>query len=266
MRSVSGRLTLVYICSLIIVQIFMSSSYAKVDPKSIVGIWLLDEGGGDVVKDISPNGNDGKIVGANWVNGKFNKALQFDGVSHVEIPANQTTDNYVDGFTYLLWVQPAATPPNANTRLIERDWHNPTIQIGPADFYGSIEINADQANSNVRGGAWKLNQWSFVALTWDGTTLRLYVDDEMVNERKLGKPDFTKAHNQGAIWLAQWKAAGGWDFKGLMDEVGVFNVALSPDDIENIRENGLDKSLGLTAVSSAGKMTVAWGKIKSVCQ
>lgn len=106
-----------------------------------------------------------------------------------------------------------------------------------------------------------MNEWSFVALTWDGSTLSLYVDEEMVNDIELGAPDFTKAHNQGAIWLAQWKGGPGWDFIGLIDEVGVFSVALSQDDINSIRENGLDS---LASVSSAGKMAVSWGYVKNV--
>ena len=261
MRKTFVRLAMVYICLLIAVQISMNSSYADIDPNSIVGLWLLDEGSGDVAVDISGNGNDGTIEGAKWVDGVSGSALEFDGASHVEIPASETTDDYVDGFTYLLWVQPTANPPNANTRLIERDWHNPTIQIGPADFYGSIEINGDQAVSHVRGGIWSMNEWSFVALTWDGSTLSLYVDDEMVGDAELGTPDFTKANNQGAIWLAQWKGGAGWDFVGVIDEVGVFNAALSHDDINSIRENGLDS---LTSVSSADKMAVSWGYVKSI--
>ncbi len=261
MRTTFIRLAMVYICLLIAVQVSMNSSYADVDPNSIVGIWLLDEGSGDVVNDISGNGNNGTIVGAKWVDGVSGSALEFDGASHVEIPASETTDDYVDGFTYLLWVQPTANPPNPNTRLIERDWHNPTIQIGPADFYGSTQIGADQANSNVRGGIWSINEWSFVALTWDGSTLSLYVDEEMVNDIELGAPDFSKTNNQGAIWLAQWKGGAGWDFIGVIDEVGVFNAALSHDDINSIRENGLDS---LASVSSAGKMAVAWGYVKNM--
>ena len=89
------------------------------------------------------------------------KGLFFDGKSHVEIPASKTTDDYQNGFTYLLWIKPTEPPPNVNTCVIERDWHNPTIQIGPTDFYASIAVNADQAATHsvaVHGsrtsGAW----------------------------------------------------------------------------------------------------------------
>lgn len=68
------------------------------------------------------------------------------------------------------------------------------------------------------------------------------------------------AGQEGAIWLGAWKTAG-WDFIGVLDEAAVFNVPLSDADIENIMNNGLE---GVTAVSSPGKMAVAWGYIKDV--
>lgn len=254
------RSLIIGLCMLLIASLL---SYARVDPKSVVGIWTLDEGSGTIAKDLSGNGNHGKVVGAKWTDGKFGEALEFDGVSHVEIPASNTTDNYVDGFTYLLWAKPTATPPNPNTRLIERDWHNPTIQIGPSDFYGSTQVKGDQAASNVRGGKWTMGEWSFVALTWDGSTLSLYVDDKMVKDIKLVKPDFTKLHNNGSIWLTRWKGGPGWDFIGVIDDVGVFSAPLSSDDLKSIMNNGLIKALNLSPVRVTSKASMTWGYIKT---
>jgi hypothetical protein len=49
--------------------------------KSLIGIWLFDEGQGNVTKDSSPNKNDGDIKDCKWVGGKFGKALEFNGTS-----------------------------------------------------------------------------------------------------------------------------------------------------------------------------------------
>jgi len=255
--------TALVVTSFIIVSLmFTGIGYAEIDPETAMGIWLLDEGKGNTVKDSSKNGNDGTIVGAQWVEGKNGEGLEFDGTNHVEIPATETTDDYMEGFTYLLWVKPTGAPPNANTRLIERDWHNPTIQISNAgSFYGSTVVGGGLDNSAVTGGKWEMEQWSFVALTYDGTTLELYVDDEMVKDLKVVKPDFTKNNAQGAIWLATWKNPG-WDFKGVLDEVGVFNVALSKNDIQNIMNKGLKDSV-LAGVSPSGKLATVWSVIKS---
>ena len=198
------RFVVVCISFIIVSLIFAGMSDAKVDPKSIVGMWLFDKGSGDTAKDSSQNDHDGKLVNnPEWVEGKNGGGLEFDGTNHVEIPATDTTDDYLDGFTYLLWVKPTGAPPNANTRLIERDWHNPTIQISNAgNFYGSTVVGGGLGSSAVTGGKWLMGEWSFVALTYNGTILELYVDDEMVKDLKVAKPDFTKNNAQGAIWLA----------------------------------------------------------------
>lgn len=263
MKNILVKIVFMCFCLLIIGLISTNISYAKVNAKSIMGMWLLDEGSGDTVKDSSGNGNHGTIIASKWADGKFGKGIEFDGTGHVEIPASKTTDDIFDGFTYLLWIKPTGAPPNVNTRVIERDWHNPTIQMGAADFYGSIAVNADQSQTNVRGGSWKMNEWSFVALTYDGTSLVLYVNGENVQEKKVDKPDVksnaaTPPANQGSIWLASWKAVG-WSFIGVLDEVGVFNVPLAVEDIKDVMNNGLQKA---SAVSSVDKMAVTWGDIK----
>jgi hypothetical protein len=264
MKNSLVRIVFMCFCLIIVGLISTNISYANFTAKNIMGMWLLDEGSGNTVKDTSGNGNDGKIVGATWTDGKFGKALQFND-NHVEIPGSKSIDDFYNGFTYLLWVKPTGAPKDAaNTRLIERDWHNPAVQIGAADFYGSISVNADQAQTNVRGGAWKMNEWTFVALTYDGKSIRIYADAKMVGEKAVGKPDAkpnaaTPVAQVGAIWFGAWKGGANWDYIGVLDEVGIFNVPLTEDDQKNIMSNGLVKT---AAVSSADKMAVTWGDIK----
>ena len=261
------RYCLAALAALFAIGVLFSSNCPAIDHGSIVGIWLFDEGSGDEINDTSGNGNDGIVVGATWTDGVFGSALEFDGTNHAEVPASNGIDDIMDGFTYMIWAMPTAPPLDANnTRLMERDWHNPTIQIGAADFYGSIAVGADQANTHVRGGAWEQGEWSFVALTYDGDVIKLYVDGEMVGEKAVGKPDedshsATPEDQQGAIWFAQWKAGAGWSFTGALDEAAVFNVPLSEEDIQDIMNNGLEK---IAAVSSLGKLSVTWGYVKNV--
>jgi len=90
------------------------------------------------------------------------------------------------------------------------------------------------------------------------------VDDEMVNEAKVGEPDVdphpaTPADQGNAIWLGAWKAVG-WDFTGVLDEVGALNTALGDEDINDIMNNGLQS---VAAVSGADKAAMTWGNIKS---
>ena len=70
------RRSLTCVIALIVVAAFTGSSRARIDPNTLVGVWLFDEGSGDVAGDASRNGHDGEVVGpAKWAEGKFAGAL-----------------------------------------------------------------------------------------------------------------------------------------------------------------------------------------------
>ncbi|MBT3268475.1 LamG domain-containing protein [Candidatus Poribacteria bacterium] len=234
-------------------------SFAAIDPESAIGIWLFDEGSGDTAADSTGNGNDGELVDATWGDGvRDSKGVEFDGVAHVAFPANAMMDDYLDGFTYMLWVDVVAAP-NGNTRIMERDWHNPTIQAGAGDFYGSIVTGAANIDNGIRGGAHAPGQFVHVALTHDGSTLMLYVEGEAVAESQVDEPTLTNANDDGAIWLGQWKAVG-WDLTGRVDEVAVFNEPLEQGDIQELMTDGFE---GFLAVEARGKLAMSWGRLKA---
>lgn len=71
------RLLWVSAIVLFIVGTLAVSSYAALDPDTLVGVWKFDEGKGNTAKDSSGNGNDGTLTNKpKWVDGKFGKALE----------------------------------------------------------------------------------------------------------------------------------------------------------------------------------------------
>ena len=69
------------------------------DEEGMVVYLPFDEGMGDIAKDISGNGHDGKIVNAEWTEGKLDKALNFNGQdAYVEIKYSDDF-NIQDGIT-----------------------------------------------------------------------------------------------------------------------------------------------------------------------
>ena len=51
-------------------------------------------------------------------------------------------------------------------------------------------------------------------------------------------------------------------FDGIIDDVSIFNVALTVDDIQDIMSDGLARATGITAVSPSGKLATTWAQIK----
>ena len=71
------RLTVVVI-SLIGISLVLVGQGSAIKQENIAGIWLFDEGEGDIAKDSSPNGYDGEIVGPEWsAKGVFGSCLEF---------------------------------------------------------------------------------------------------------------------------------------------------------------------------------------------
>ena len=79
---------LIFSCGCLIftcIFFFVSSGKSHARLEGLVGAWLFDEGKGNIAEDASGNGHDGEIRKAKWVEGKFGKALKFDGDGAVVI-------------------------------------------------------------------------------------------------------------------------------------------------------------------------------------
>jgi len=237
------------------------SSYAEIDPGDIIGIWLLDDDKDGVAKDSSGNGYDGEIIGdLEVVNATFNKGFEFDGVlgNYVSVPHDKSLN--LAEFTITYW---------CNMGISGR-WQIPVLKVDHAaggahrnvDFQtppagGEVSVYFSQGANQWRGAIGTTvvsdEQWHHIAGSYDLDSLRLYVDGVLEGEGDHdGEPDFM----DDPLMLGSGEI---WPFLGIIDDVGLFNKALSADDILNIMDNGLDKTLN---VSTAGKLATAWGRIK----
>ena len=78
--------------------------------ESAVGVWLFDEGNGEIAKDISKEGNHGKLVKApKWIYGKFGKALEFNGKDNCVQTEQKLLDN-LEEFTLSCWIKTGKIP------------------------------------------------------------------------------------------------------------------------------------------------------------
>ena len=110
-------LSIVFTCFLSI--LFITTASAEIDPDTIVGMWLFDEGKGNVATDESGNGLDGGFEGKpKWVDGKFGQALEFDGKSaYVQIPGH---DNPTKAITVSAWAKSANDTWNQPGFMVEK--------------------------------------------------------------------------------------------------------------------------------------------------
>ena len=99
------------------------------------------------------------------------------------------------------------------------------------------------------------DEWSHFAVTWkegDGT---VHVNGEEVGKIQGQVPT---SWRQEQIFIG--KSWNNEMLKGLIDEVGIFNIVLTSDDISTIMREGLQVTVA--SVSPAGNLATTWGKVK----
>jgi len=238
------RLTIIYISFIIVSLMLTGQSYAEVNSENILGIWLLDEGNGDITEDSSGNGHDGTLGGGpKWIDGVYGKALDFSGSSSYVDCGNAETLN-VDVFSVSFWCNIPST--QSWNHIISRGEHHGGGNPGAVNW--GVMMYADQEtilyelyNDTVKpsiSADTTTGQWHHVVATFDGATMQLYHDGELAGTSPA--TGVLLDENLPFIIGAQSRAGGPSDyFSGSIDEVGYFNIVLTPEDIEMIMNNGL---------------------------
>ena len=259
MRTTLAKLSLIYVILIAISLIFSNISYAKIDPETCDGMWLFDDGGGIVAKDFSEKGNDGTLKnGPKWVDGKFGKALAFDGAKQqsMSTPASTMMDPYP--YTFTAWIKLDEYNPDGNTGAVVMG--NYSGDSKGSIFYvsstGLLSIRPHPGTDLKGKTIIPTGEWTHVATTLEGSNLKLYVNGE---EDGNG----TSAGYAGGLSKTFVVGRASWYegsfFTGIIDEAGLFNKALTKDDVVSVMNKGL---LGKAEVFSTGKLATTWASIK----
>ncbi|HEX5474931.1 MAG TPA: LamG-like jellyroll fold domain-containing protein [Vicinamibacterales bacterium] len=195
-------------------------------PAGLVAAYGFDEGSGTTAADRSGLGNTGVISGAAWTTGKFGGGLSFDGVSNWVTINDAASLALTTGMTLEAWVMtPAPT-----------DWRAVVLKERPGDL--AYALYASDTGGRPGGyisdtGATSAsvlpaNTWVHLATTYDGATLRTYVNGVQTGSRALTGSIIVSAQplriGGDSIW--------GEYFDGEIDEVRVYNRALTAPEIQ----------------------------------
>jgi hypothetical protein len=189
-------------------------------------------------RDSSGNNLDGVLTGTTQVADRFGrsgKALHFNGVSDLINCGNAAQFNFTNSFTLSTWlkVDGDQTAKYLITKYGDVVEHSYGLGIGQdTDPYGFLGGNfgyIDQltfANMND-------NKWHLVSMVYEyGNTLRLYLDAELVASKFAGV--FPPFINSAPLTIGG--RLSGQNFQGAMDDVRLYNRALSPEELTVLME------------------------------
>jgi hypothetical protein len=202
-----------------------------------MGAWTFDEGSGTTAKDISGNGNNGRLIGGpTWVPGKFGKALKFDGVDdYVEIPHNASLLPPGNEETVSAWInaERLTGPNNEQWQGILSKGDAPRLYSLYTDNGGQnlhFSTGSTYVGTNSTGQV-PLNVWVHVAVVVTGGQHHYYINGEPAGVG--GSGVVLPAGSTSPFRIGNTFEANR-NFKGMIDEVRLYDFALTPEQIKNV--------------------------------
>lgn len=214
--------------------------FAEVMADAPISYWKLDETSGTTATD-AVGGNNGTYTGGYTLNQQGipstgRPSVLFNGTSgYVDLGAPAAL-NLTTAWTLEAWVFLTSSTYNGRGILSEL-WTGGSNPILYGLGFGITTGGAGGANSlqvgYFTGSGWQaatagtltINTWHHVVGTWDGTTLRLYVDDAQV---ATATPSAAPVAGINGITIGRSHDTGGTPFfPGRIDEVAIYSTALS---------------------------------------
>ncbi|MFN6463805.1 MAG: DUF4347 domain-containing protein [Nostoc sp. DedVER02] len=217
----------------------------KDSSNGLIGYWKFEEATGSTVLDSSGNNNNGSLINSSRTPGLYGQALQVIGrnSSHASIPASASLNSITNQITVSAWVRPDGQPVGFKS-VVNR-------QIGtllhPDQFFLGFgirnqvttykwEIGTASSEGNIYTGSPIGDSWAHLVGTYDGSMLRLYVNGVEIGSNPY-KDSIPGDYNPVTIGAAENAEEGtplSDSFKGLVDEVRIYNRALSATEVKNL--------------------------------
>jgi hypothetical protein len=212
----------------------------------IVSHWRFDQGSGNIAYD-SAGTNDGTIYGATWTTGKIDGALSFDDVDDYVIIADDPSLRFTqyDSFSVSFWAKPSnggyvfsklnAYPQSGIFGYALR-WLSDTYKFQFMTQESGIDnVFVDTSNNSVHPGI-----WYFGTAVYDNKNMKVYLNAELKGTNFFGlDTGSTSPDNNFAIGVRLLPSILEQHFGGIIDDVMIFDKALSDQEILEIYHTGM---------------------------
>jgi hypothetical protein len=204
--------------------------------EDMVGHWKMDEGTGSILVDHSGNGHNAALQntsGVTWSNGVIGLALNLNGLSgRYALVSHQTSLAFGNALTISAWIKPNTL--GRHTIISKADGNGYELWL---DINGKIEFRLNRGNNNTAyrllsnfNYSGSIGQWIHVAATFDGRTMKIFVNGNPDISATFAPFGFTT--NSGSLTIG---ALGTIQrLNGSLDDLRLFKRALRDQEIRTL--------------------------------
>lgn len=198
--------------------------------RGLVGAWLMNEGAGSVVRDVSGNGYTGAITSATWSPGRFGTCLAMGGSGTVNAGDIEVLDG-CSALTISIWCMATTLGFPDIGVLVNKDAGSARsfyLRVGTTEILSFGVYNSDGTLGSTQSDAfWKSDAgtWRHIVGVWDGTTVSAYIN---------GVLNGTPGSLSGVMRSNAYSVGIGTDWPGSIDGPMVWRRALTASEIQSL--------------------------------
>ncbi|MGZ5567929.1 MAG: LamG-like jellyroll fold domain-containing protein, partial [Limisphaerales bacterium] len=211
----------------------------------LIGWWPFES---NLVDVTSTYNGTSSASGVSYTNGKVNLGLNLDGTPNAWADLGAFTNLGTSDFSVEFWIKTSTTDPSLRTELVGKRGY-----CDPYHSFFDVQMNPDGTISFNFGDTGVVGYMDFpssatiadgvfhhVACVRQGTNAFIYIDGTLSGTQSAGDGQIASMSNTDDLRIGIGPCVP-WNysyFTGLLDELAIYNRALSPTDIQTIYSAG----------------------------
>ena len=219
----------------------------------LVASYNFNEGSGSSLTDRSGNGNNGSIIGATWTTGKYGNALDFNGVNdYVNILNSPSLDIASNEITLSAWVFLNELQTSDNGIIVKSSQgsggnkYEYQLAVSTVSSFHNANFRTRTNSGLVSVGSLSdipIGRWVHLAGVYNGTHNNVYFDGVL---EKSYPQTGNILSNTEPLLIGRRDLGDTRFFKGVIDDVRIYNQALSQTEIQGDMNTPVSESNRLT--------------------
>jgi hypothetical protein len=231
---------------LLLISISLLSIYSwgqvpnYISQDGLIGWWPFNGNSNDE----SGGGNNGFVNGATLTTDRFANianAYDFDGINDIITINNSASFNFNSGQAISFWINISAYPSTSESIIFSQQISSSTDAVGfnvSISSNGKLNYRIGNGNTasyaNVLNNSVNLNQWYHVICQFENDLLSVFLNGQLSNN--FNQPDASIGYPNINMIIGDdtWGASDAFNFSGKVDDIGIWNRALSPQEVASL--------------------------------